>query len=52
MKDENPECLFVQCVIHRVNLVSKIMSSDPNVVLKSVINCINVIEGNAKCEGV
>ena len=50
LKDENPDMLFVHCVIHRENLVAKNISPELNTILKSVMKCINAIKANAKCE--
>ena len=50
MKDENPDVILVRCVIHRENLVAKIIFSELNTVLKSVMKFINAIKANAKCE--
>ena len=50
MKDENPEMIVVNCVIHRENLVAKNITPVLNEVLRSVIKCINSIKANAKCE--
>ena len=50
MKDENLDVLLVRCVIHRENLVAKIIFSELNAVLESVMKCINAIKANAKCE--
>jgi hypothetical protein len=50
MKGGNPEMLLVHCVIHRENLVSKKLPPVINEILNSVIQCINNIEADAKCE--
>ena len=50
MKDENPEMIVLNCVIHRENLVAKNITPVLNDVLRSVIKCIYSIKANAKCE--
>ncbi|GFT06008.1 SCAN domain-containing protein 3 [Nephila pilipes] len=49
MKDENPNMLLVNCVIHRENLVAKNISPVLNEILDLVMKCINAVKANTKC---
>ncbi|CAK9796312.1 Protein ZBED8 [Anthophora quadrimaculata] len=50
MKDENPDMILVDCVIHKENLVAKKISPVLNEILNAVIKCINAIKASAKSE--
>ena len=50
MKDENPEMIVLNCVIHRQKLAAKNITPVLNELQCSVIKCINYIKANAKCE--
>ncbi|KAG0429512.1 SCAN domain-containing protein 3, partial [Dictyocoela muelleri] len=50
IKQKNPDLLIVHCVIHRENLVAKKLAPELNLVLSSIIRCINRIKTNPMTE--